>query len=280
MKNTLRVLLAGLVLGLMTACTIVETGNVGVERAFGKVSPEALPQGVYLTVLDSVFEVTTKEVNFPVDNLNPKSKDNLTLADFDADIYFKVTPDQIPGLYVKYQGDYVLHSDIVEGGAHVGVVGYNRVLRAAREATYEAISRFNATVMHTQRADIALEIERILQEELDKSDPGAFTITAVNVRNLLTDKAIEAAIRSQVAADQEVIRKQKEVQIAEAEADRLRAQARGEADANQILAASLTDRVMQLRMAELQRDTAVSLASKEGNTVLLSGDATPLVNLR
>ena len=34
-----------------------------------------------------------------------------------------------------------------------------------------------------------------LQQELEKNDAGAFVVTAVNVRNLLTDPAIEAAIR-------------------------------------------------------------------------------------
>lgn len=267
-------------IALLSGCTIVETGNVGVERAFGKVSPDAKPQGTYLTVFDSIDEVTTKEVNFQVNDLNPKSRDNLTLQDFDADIYFKVTPASIPALFVKYQGDYQRHSDIIEGGNNVGVVGYNRVLRAAREATYDAIARFDAVTMHTKRAEISAEIQKLLQAELDASDKGAFTITSINVRNLLTDKAIEAAIRERAKTDQDIARKLKEVELAKAEAERLRQQAQGEADANQILAQSLTPTVMQLRMAELERDTALALASKAGNTVLLNGAATPLVNVR
>lgn len=272
-------LLCTLCLVFLSACTVVETGNVGVERSFGKVSPEALPQDVYVTVFDSVAEVTTKEINFPVNDLKPKSRDNLTLQDFDADIYFKVTPAMIPGLFVKYQGDYIQHSDIVEGGAAVGIVGYNRVLRAAREATYDAIALFDATTMHTKRAEIAAEIQKLLQKELDASDKGAFTITSINVRNLLTDPAIEKAIQDRAKTDQDIARKLKEVELAQAEADRLRAQAQGEADANQILAQSLTPTVMQLRMAELERDTALALASKAGNTILLNG-ATPLVSVK
>lgn len=48
-------------------------------------------------------------------------------------------------------------------------------------------------------------------------------------------------------------------------------------NANAILSASLSDRVMQLRMAEIQRDTIVASA-KKGN-VIISGDATPLVQV-
>lgn len=265
-------------IAILAGCTVVETGNVGVERSFGKVNPEALPQGVYVTVLDSVDEVTTKEINFPVNDLKPKSKDNLTLQDFDADIYFKITPAQIPGLFVKYQGDYVRHSDIVEGGTGVGIVGYNRVLRAAREATYDAIAKFDATTMHTKRAEIAAEIQSLLQKELDASDKGTFTVTSINVRNLLTDPAIEKAIQDRAKTDQDIARKLKEVELAQAEADRVRAQAQGEADANRILAESLTPNVMQLRMAEIERETALALAGKPGNTILLNG-AQPLVSV-
>ena len=263
----------------LTGCTIVETGNVGVEKTFGKVTETPLPQGAYLTVLDSVYEVTTKEVFFPVENLNPKSQDNLTLQDFDADIYFKINPAAVPGLYVKYQGDYQLHSQIVEGGSDVGVVGYNRILRAAREATYDAIAKFPATTMHTKRAEIAAEIQKQLQAELDASDKGAFIVTSINVRNLLTDKAIEESIRARAKTDQDIARKLKEIELATAEADRLRAQAQGEADANQILGASLTGNVMQLRMAEIQRDTIVA-SSKAGATVINGVNATPLIQTK
>lgn len=277
MFNKLKAFLAIGLLVALSACTVVETGNVGVERSFGKYTPAPLPQGVYMTILDSVDEYTTKEVSFPLADLKPKSKDNLTLQDLDIDVYFKTTPAKIPELVVKYQGDAVRHGDIVEGGTNVMVVGYNRVLRAAREATYKAAAQFTATTMHTQREEISEAIRKELQKELDASDPGTFSITSVNVRNLMTDKAIEAAIQNQVRLDQSIIAKQKEVVLAQAEAERLAVQAQGEADANQILGESLTDRVMQLRMAELQRDTIVQ--SAKAGSVIYSG-IDPLITTR
>ena len=268
-------IIIALALLILSACTQIDTGNVGVERSFGKVNPQPQPPGVYATVLDSVDEFTTKEVSFAINDLSPKSRDNLTLKDLDVDIYYKASPANIPGLFVKYQGDVVRHREIVEGGSSVLVIGYNRVLRAAREATYTAIAKFDATTMHTKRAEISEAIRANLQKELDTSDKGSFTVTSINVRNLLTDPAIEQAIQAQIAADQEVVRKKKEVQIAEAEADRQRATARGEADSNAILAASLTPTVMRVRLAEIHRDTIIQSA-KAGNTII-SGDVQPLV---
>lgn len=263
-----------------TGCTQIDTGNVGVERAFGKVSPDPKPQGVYATMFDSVDEFTTKEVSFQVNDLAPKSRDNLTLKDLDVDVYYKVTPKDIPRLYVKYAGDYIRHGDIVNNSNNpdVLVMGYNRVLRGAREAVYNAVSKFDATTMHTQRAEMGEEIRKELQKELDASDKGSFTVTTVNVRNLLTDPGIEQAIRDQVATDQMVIKKKKEIAIAQAESERLEALATGQARANELLNNSLTPSVMRIRLAEMQRDTIIASA-KKGN-VIISGEATPLVQVQ
>ena len=262
-----KTLLPCLILCTLTACTTVDTGNVGIEKSFGRVADQALEPGNYLTIADTVYEVTTKEVNFQVNDLRPKSQDNLTLQDLDVDIYFKTAPGAVRNLFVKYQGDIVQHDEIIEGGQDVNVVGYNRVLRASREAVYNAISRFPATTMHTRRPEISEEIRRLLQKELDESDKGAFVVTSINVRNLLTDQAIEDAIRRQVQTDQEIARAQKEVELANAQAEVARAKAQGEADANTILARSLTPELMQIRMAEIERDTIVNSA-KAGNTVI------------
>lgn len=260
---------------LLAACTQVDTGNVGVERSFGKVNEQPLGPGVYATVFDNVDEFTTKEVSFSMQDMKPKSRDNLTMTDLDVDVYFKVAPAAVPGLYIKYQGDVVQHSAIVENGTDVNVVGYNRVLRAAREATYNAVSGFDATTMHTKREELSEAIRQSLQAELNKSDPNVFVVTSINVRNLVTDPAIERAIRARAETDQMIARKQKEIELAKAEAERLRVEAQGRADANLILSQSLTENVLRLRLAEMQMQTIVA-SSKAGNTII-TGEATALV---
>ncbi len=133
--------------------------------------------------------------------------------------------------------------------------------------------------MHTKRTELAELVRASLQAELDSNDKGAFLITAVNVRNLLTDPAIEAAIRQRAETDQAIQKKLKEVDLARAEAERLIVQAEGEAKANKIISESLTTALKELRLAEIQRDTAIAIAGKAGNTVLM-GNATPLVQVK
>jgi len=278
MTTTRRLTLAASAL-MLAACSQIDTGNVGVERTLGKVGAEALVPGVYFTLFKTVDEFTTKEVSFQLNDMTPKSRDNLTMKDVDIDIYYKTAPTAVPGLFVKYQGDVVQHNQIAQGGTKDLVVAFSRVSREAREAVYKAIAELDATTMHTKRTELSEMVRSRLQDELDKNDKGAFVVTAVNVRNLLTDPAIEAAIRSRAETDQAIEKKRKEVELAKAEAERLIVQAQGEAKANEIISASLTPSLKEIKLAELQRDTALALASKPGNTVLLGGGGTPLVNV-
>lgn len=276
MKRTLAALSAV----ALSACTQIDTGSVGVERTLGKVADTSLPPGVYFTLFKNVDEFTTKEVSFSLNDMTPKSRDNLTMTDVDIDVYYKTTPAKVPGLFTKYQGDMVKHSEVVKNGTSDLVIAYSRVSREAREAVYNAIAKLDATTMHTKRAELAESVRSILQKELDANDAGAFTITAVNVRNLVTDKALESAIRARAETDQAIERKNKEVELAKAEAARLLVEAEGQAKANRAISESLTPALKEIRLAEINRDTAAFVSGKPGNTVFLNGSVTPIMQVK
>jgi regulator of protease activity HflC (stomatin/prohibitin superfamily) len=149
---------------LLAGCTQIDTGNVGVERTLGKVSTEALPPGIYFSLFKTVDEFTAKEVAFQLNDMTPKSRDNLTMKDVDLDIYFKAMPAAIPGLFTKYQGDVVKHGDVVNKGTDDLVMAYSRVSREAREAVYKAMAQMDATTMHTKRAELSELIRSGLQK--------------------------------------------------------------------------------------------------------------------
>lgn len=265
----------------LAACTQIDTGNVGVARTLGKVSAEALPPGIYFTLFKTVDEFTGKEVLFQLDDMRPKSRDNLTMQDMDLDVIYKVDGAQVPTLYAKYQGDVVQHKQVVKDGSGDLIVSHSRVAREAREAVYKAVASFDATTMHTKRSELSEMVRGTLQSELDKADKGAFTVTSVNVRNLVVDKGIEDAIRQKAATDQRIEQAQRELALTKAEAEKAIAKAEGEARANRILAESITPQLIRMREIEAQRDAAIAIAGKPGNTVLLGGgNATPLVQLK
>lgn len=205
---------------LLGACSQIDTGNVGVERTLGKVSAEALPPGVYFTLFKTVDEFTGKEVLFQLDDMRPKSRDNLTMQDMDIDVIYKVDGSKVPALYAKYQGDVAQHKQVVKDGSSDLIVSHGRVAREAREAVYNAVSSFDATTMHTKRTELSELIRKTIQSELDKADKGAFIVAGVNVRNMVVDKGIEDAIRQKAATDQRVEQAQRELALTKAEADK------------------------------------------------------------
>jgi len=52
------------------------------------------------------------------------------------------------------------------------------------------------------------------------------------------------------------------------------------ARANRIISESLTPALKEIKLAEIQRETAIAVSGKAGNTVLLNGNAQPLIPMR
>lgn len=75
-------------------------------------------------------------------------------------------------------------------------------------------------------------------------------------------------------------KKQQEVDLANAEAERLKAEAKGQAEANEIISRSLTPQLLQLKLAEMQRDAAFAVSKGAGNTVLIGAPGTPLISTK
>lgn len=257
-------------LPFFAACSQIDTGNVGVESTMGQYKSEELPPGVYFTLFKNVIEVSAKESALSMQDLKPKSKDNLTMADFDFDLYYRIDPAKAADLMMKYKGD--LSAPDKDGSAMIGV---NLITRQAREAAYRAAADIPAGEMHTKRTELAAAIQKYMQTELDKdAGPGAFTITNIIVRNIVTDPALEAAIKEAGKVQFEIKAKQQQVELAKAEAERKRVEAQGEADAIRIKAAAVSaqggDDYVRLQ----------AIAKWDGKLPTTTGGAVPFINVK
>ena len=231
-------LLTFLLIPFFTACSQIDTGNVGVESSLGQFKTDVLPPGVYFTAFKNVIEVSVKESALAMQDLKPKSKDNLTMADFDFDLYYTIDPSKAADLLMKYKGDLSAPDKDKDGSSMIGV---NLITRQSREAAYKMSAEFNAAEMHTKRTELAAGIQKLMQMELDKdAGKGAFLVTNIIIRNIVTDPALEASIKAAGQMQFQVEAKRKEIMLAEAEADRKRAEAKGEADAIKIKASAIS----------------------------------------
>jgi regulator of protease activity HflC (stomatin/prohibitin superfamily) len=221
---------------ILGACTQIDTGNIGVESTLGQVKKETMPPGVYFTMFKRVTEVSAKELRMELNDMKPQTKDKITLADLDVDVFYQIDPSRAAEIMTKWPGD------AVELKGEEGVrLGNGYVTRQAREAIYNAISQYGSETVHTERVSIAAKVVESLQKDLDDSaGKGMFFVRSANVRNLVTDPALEAAIKENANRNFQIASKQKEVELAKAEADRKRVEAQGDADAIRLRAQAIT----------------------------------------
>ena len=173
------------VIAFMSAYT-VETGNVAVERTLGKIDHEERLQGLNFKMpfLTTRQEFSAKEIVIDINDLTPKAADNLSLKDLDVSVYYRVPQDRISELFVKYA------QSAARGSDGVYMPAYGLVVREARSAIYEQVSKIDSLQLHKQRESLQSDVLQELQRRLENSDPGDIIITRVVVRALNTDPSI------------------------------------------------------------------------------------------
>lgn len=275
MKKLFTTILAVLALGL-GGCSQIDTGNVGVIKTGGKFNAEELQPGWHLTWFSSVFEVSTKDNAITFEDLKPKTADQITVEEMDIDVYYSMGSSKAQEVMVKLAGDLTQNED----GDYIP--GVNYVSRTAREAINNAMSKVRASDAQTKRGDFINDVQTLLQKELDsKFGKDWFRVTNVNLRNLTVDKKLEQAIRDAAQVQYQIDAKTKQVELAEQEAKRLLAEARGRADAARIEAQALqgASGADYLKKMELENQRA---AISKWNGVLPTtnaGGVTPFINV-
>lgn len=205
---------------LLLACTMpflggcfgtISSGNVGVVKDWnGQVQTELMPPGFYTNFTTSVREYSGRQIHIGFNGLKPKASDNLTLQDFDADIYYSTKKDAISGLAVKYAND-----DAYDDNAKVWYAAYELVSQTASSSIYTVVSQYDSLQIHKERDDIASKIRDELQRRLEAQNPGTFTVDNVIINNVVTDPSVEAAIKRNVEAQKELQTQQIQFQINE-----------------------------------------------------------------
>ncbi len=203
-----------------TACTRIETGEVGVRvDAYKQVqSGELLPGSINQTLIGSVLTFPVKDVNVSLDNMTPVAKDNSTMKDFDAVVVYNINPQSVAELYsTKNKSFHAEH----KGDTYVM---YNYVVQNARNAIYKAARKYEALDMADNRTDmenfIKDEIMRNLAEE--KLD-GSISISQVMIRNVVPSDTVVESANALVRSKNELKQKEVEVKTAEAESRRMAA---------------------------------------------------------
>jgi regulator of protease activity HflC (stomatin/prohibitin superfamily) len=249
---------------LTSACTRIETGEVGVRVGFDKQvqSGELLPGSFNQVLIGDVLTFPIKDVNVQLNDMTPVAKDNSTMKDFDAVVVYNINPQQVAELYSTKNKSF--HAEF-KGDTYVM---YNYIVQNARNSIYKAARKYEALDMADARSDmenfIKDEITRNLAEE--KLD-GSITISQVMVRNVVPADSVVASANELVRSKNELKQKEIEVKTAEAESRRMAA-----------LANNSTSSIAFMR-AQAELNISEGIKNGKVQTIVVPSNMTALGNI-
>jgi regulator of protease activity HflC (stomatin/prohibitin superfamily) len=220
MNRFIKVGLVVAAVALTSACTRIETGEVGVRVGFDKQvqSGELLPGSFNQTFIGDVLTFPIKDVNVVLENMTPVAKDNSTMKDLDAVVVYNINTQNVAELYSTKNKSF--HAEF-KGDTYVM---YNYVVQNARNAIYKAARKYEALDM----ADNRTEMENYIKDEIirnlaeEKLD-GSIMISQVMIRNVLPSDTVVESANALVRSKNELKQKEVEVKTAEAESRRMAA---------------------------------------------------------
>ena len=151
----------------------------------------------------------------------------------------------------------------------------NRILLPAiRSAARSVVGRYTPEQLYSSKRD-AIQDE-IFQETRDIVDAQYIQLNEVLVRDVTLPPTIKDAIERKLKQEQESLEYEFRLVTAEKEAERQRIEAQGKADANRILSASLTDKILQDKGIE----ATLKLSQSPNSKIVVVGsgdDGLPLI---
>jgi len=249
---------------LTSACTRIETGEVGVRVGFDKQvqSGELLPGSFNQVLIGDVLTFPIKDVNVTLNDMTPVAKDNSTMKDLDAVVVYNINPQQVAELYSTKNKSF--HAEF-KGDTYVM---YNYIVQNARNAIYKAARKYEALDM----ADARSEMEKFIQDEIvrnlaeEKLD-GTIMISQVLIRNIVPADSVVASANELVRAKNELKQKEIEVKTAEAESRRMAA-----------LANNSTSSIAFMR-AQAELNISEGIKNGKVQTIVVPSNMTALGNI-
>jgi regulator of protease activity HflC (stomatin/prohibitin superfamily) len=220
MKRVIKIGAIAAAVALTSACTRIETGEVGVRVGFDKQvqQGELLPGSFNQVLIGDVLTFPIKDVNVKLEDMTPVAKDNSTMKDFDAVVIYNINQAQVAELYSqKSQAFHARHNGDI-------YLMYNYIVQATRNAVYKEARKYEALDMADNRQGMEQAIKEQIQKSLaDEKLDGSLIVGQVLIRNIVPADSVVASANELVRAKNEQKQKEVEVKTARLEAERMAA---------------------------------------------------------
>ncbi len=231
-------------LALLSGCATILPGEVGMKQTLGKLKPKVYESGLvgYNPFVTQVVKLPVRTVNLEV-KLNLPSKDGLNVKS-EISILYRINSERAKRVVQEIGMNY---EDVL-------------ILSVFRSAAADVCSRFLAKDMYTEsRARIEADIQQRMHELLAER---GFLIEAVLMKSIELPTGLARAIEDKLEAEQLAERMEFELQREEMEARRKVIEAEGIRDAQKIIEAGLSARIIEWQSIEAFRELAKSANAK------------------
>lgn len=252
------------ILAMAATLTIVAPGEVAVPVLFGTAQPPleegfhlrnpfASVRGLSVRTQESTYSDTIGEGEAAdrADAITAVSLENASVR-VEITILWHLVGREASNVYRALGTDY-----------------RNVIVRpVSRSAVRDCISQFRFELARTsQRSDVELCIEDSLVEEFERR---GLAVDGVQLRDIAATPELQASIESKLQAEQDAQRAQFRQDQARIDAETVIISATAEAEANRLVAESLTPDLLQLRIVEALGDNAiVYLLGSDGPTPVI-----------
>jgi hypothetical protein len=221
LKRFFTTILAVLAIALTTACTRIETGEVGLRlNASKQIEGSELTEGTWnQTFIGNVLTFPVRDVAMQLQNHRPSTVENTQLSDLDFTVIYNINPSAVSELWSKKSRSFHYYSE----DSKDWVLMYNYMWTVASNAAVKTIRKYEALKVVDAREKIEAEIAEAVKAELKKEGlETSLTLSSVRVQNILPNQSIVDAATATIRAQQQVAVAEAQVQVAKKEAERMK----------------------------------------------------------
>jgi prohibitin 1 len=228
---------------LWSSVAYVPSGHVGVLTLFGRVTGEALPEGMHFVnpfKVNNTMSVRTQEIK---ESASVPSNEGLIVT-MDTSLLFHLNPGNASDVFQKV------------GPRYVNVVVEPNLRSAIREST----ASHSANALYSgEREKVAAEIITALNRELNKR---GIVVENILLRDIQLPAALKQSIETKQQAEQESLAMSFRLQKERQEAERKRIEAAGIRDFQQIVAQGISPQLLEWKGIEATETLAKSPNTK------------------
>ncbi|MBC8754947.1 prohibitin family protein [Kordia sp. YSTF-M3] len=258
------IVVIGLIILIAKSAVTIGSGERGVlYKWIGGVETEEAPLGEGFQIVapwNQVFKYNVRQQELFEEKMAVLSSNGLEIR-LDASVLYQATTATVALLHQTRGENY--EDDVIKP--------------AVRSATRSVVGRYTPEQLYSTKRD-AIQTE-IFEETKKILEPQYIQLNAVLVRDVTLPPTIKEAIERKLKQEQESLEYEFRLVTAAKEAEKVIIEAQGKADANKILSASLTDKILQdkgieatLKLSESPNSKVIVIGSGDSGLPIILGN--------